>query len=113
MTPISGAAPARGQPAPTATPPPAPATPTPVPALPTPPPERELARDQDGSLTAAGRAKGTLSPPITANDDFYVVTKNADGDPNVDPTTWRLMIDGEVQHPVQLDYATLRALPSP
>ena len=112
-TPASAAAPAPAQAAaPTATPPPAPPAPTAVPALPTPPPERELARDQDGSLTAAGRPKGTLSPPITANNDFYVVTKNADGDPDVDPTTWRLMIDGEVQHPVQLDYPTLRALPS-
>jgi hypothetical protein len=111
-TPVSDAAPAPAQAAPTATPPPAPPTPTAVPALPTPPPERELARDQDGSLTAAGRPKGTLSPTITANNDFYVVTKNADGDPNVDPNTWRLVIDGEVQHPVQLDYATLRALPS-
>jgi DMSO/TMAO reductase YedYZ molybdopterin-dependent catalytic subunit len=111
-TPVSAAAPAPAQAAPTPTPPPAPPTPTPEPALPTPPPERALARDQDGSLTAAGRPKGTLSPPITANDDFYVVTKNADGDPNVDPNTWRLVIDGEVQHPVQLDYTTLRALPS-
>ncbi|MBV9354035.1 MAG: molybdopterin-dependent oxidoreductase [Chloroflexi bacterium] len=112
LAPVSAAAPAAAQLAPTATPPPAPPTPTPEPALPTPPPERELARDQDGSLTAAGRPKGTLSPPITANEDFYVVTKNADGDPNVDPGTWRLVIDGEVQRPVQLDYATLRALPS-
>jgi DMSO/TMAO reductase YedYZ molybdopterin-dependent catalytic subunit len=109
---VVAVAPDPAQAAPTATLPPAPATPTAEPALPTPPPERELARDQDGSLIAAGRPKGTLSPPITANNDFYVVTKNADGDPNVDPNSWRLMIDGEVQHPVQLDYATLRALPS-
>jgi DMSO/TMAO reductase YedYZ molybdopterin-dependent catalytic subunit len=87
------------------------ATATP-PAIPTPPPERQLARNQDGSLTAAGRPKGTLAPAITGNQDFYVVTKNAAGDPLVDPTTWRLAIEGEVQRPIQLDYPTLRALPS-
>jgi DMSO/TMAO reductase YedYZ molybdopterin-dependent catalytic subunit len=114
--------------APTAIPPLTPATPptatsaapiaqpasTPLPTLeplPNPPPRRRLARDKDGSLTAAGRAKGELAPPITSNDDFYVVTKNAIQDPVVDVTTWRLVIDGEVSTPVQLDYRTLRALP--
>ncbi|HEV7662110.1 MAG TPA: molybdopterin-dependent oxidoreductase, partial [Chloroflexota bacterium] len=33
-------------------------------------------------------------------------------DPAVDPATWRLVIDGEVNNPVQLDYRTLRALPA-
>jgi DMSO/TMAO reductase YedYZ molybdopterin-dependent catalytic subunit len=41
-----------------------------------------------------------------------VVTKNAGGDPIVDPASWRLVIEGEVNSPVQLDYATLRALPA-
>jgi DMSO/TMAO reductase YedYZ molybdopterin-dependent catalytic subunit len=86
-------------------------TPTLTP-LPNPPLGRQLARDQDGALTAAGRPKGTLSPPITANDDFYIVTKNAVGDPVVDVESWRLVIDGEVNHPVQLDYRTLLALPA-
>jgi DMSO/TMAO reductase YedYZ molybdopterin-dependent catalytic subunit len=70
-----------------------------------------LARDQEGSLTAAGRPPGTLAPPITSNQDFYIVTKNAVADPVLDANTWRLIIDGEVDHPVQVDYATLRALP--
>jgi DMSO/TMAO reductase YedYZ molybdopterin-dependent catalytic subunit len=87
------------------------ATPTLAP-LPNPPVERQLARDQDGALTAAGRPRGTLSPPITANEDFYIVTKNAVADPVVDAETWRLVIDGEVNHPVQLDYRTLLALPA-
>lgn len=87
------------------------ATPTLVP-LPDPPVGRQLARDQDGSLTAAGRPQGMLSPPITTNDDFYVVTKNAVADPVVDAGTWRLVIDGEVNNPVQLDYRTLVALPA-
>ncbi|MBV8714029.1 MAG: molybdopterin-dependent oxidoreductase [Chloroflexi bacterium] len=80
--------------------------------FPTPAPVRSVARDQDGSLTAAGRRPGTLAPAITDNQDFYIVTKNAVADPIVDAESWRLIIDGEVDHPVQLDYATLLALPS-
>jgi DMSO/TMAO reductase YedYZ molybdopterin-dependent catalytic subunit len=92
---------------------PAPAdTAIPVPVIPLPPPERPLVRNQDGSQMAAGRARGTLAPATTANEDFYVVTKNAAGDPVVDPRTWRLVIEGEVVRPFQLDYLTLRALPS-
>ncbi len=89
-------------------------TPTPAPpaeALPA-PADRALQRSQDGSLTAAGRPHGTLSPPITANHDFYVVTKNAVADPVVDAAGWRLIIDGEIHTPVQVDYRTLRALPA-
>jgi DMSO/TMAO reductase YedYZ molybdopterin-dependent catalytic subunit len=86
--------------------------PTAAPAgFPTPPPAPALARDQEGSLTAARRPPGTLAPAITSNQDFYIVTKNAVADPVVDPNGWRLIIDGEVEHPVQVDYATLRALP--
>jgi DMSO/TMAO reductase YedYZ molybdopterin-dependent catalytic subunit len=85
-------------------------TPTPVP-LPDPPPARRLARDKDGALTAAGRPRGQLAPAITSNEDFYVVTKNAVEDPAVDAATWRLVVDGEVNVPVQLDYRTLLALP--
>jgi DMSO/TMAO reductase YedYZ molybdopterin-dependent catalytic subunit len=87
------------------------ASPTAV-TFPTPAPARALARDQEGSLTAAGRAPGTLSPLITSNQDFYVVTKNAVADPVVDAADWRLIVDGEVDHPVQVDYATLMALPA-
>jgi DMSO/TMAO reductase YedYZ molybdopterin-dependent catalytic subunit len=92
----------------------APATPTAAVAagFPTPPPVRSLARDQEGSLTAAGRPPGTRAPQITSNQDFYIVTKNAVADPIGDANTWRLIVDGEVDHPVQVDYATLLALPS-
>jgi DMSO/TMAO reductase YedYZ molybdopterin-dependent catalytic subunit len=82
------------------------AEPLPVPA------ERQLARNQDGSQTAAGRPSGTLAPRITDNQDFFVVTKNAVGDPVVDGAGWRLIVDGEVGSPVQIDFRTLRALPS-
>jgi DMSO/TMAO reductase YedYZ molybdopterin-dependent catalytic subunit len=89
----------------------APAEPTTTPEpLPNPPPPRRLAREKDGALTAAGRLKGELATPITANDDFYIVTKNAVADPIVDVASWRLIVDGEVNRPVQLDYRRLRAL---
>jgi DMSO/TMAO reductase YedYZ molybdopterin-dependent catalytic subunit len=87
------------------------ATPTPEP-LPVPIAERPLVRNKDGALTAAGRAPGSLAPAITANEDFYIVTKNAVGDPVVDPGGWRLIVDGLVNRAVQFDYRTLRMLPS-
>jgi DMSO/TMAO reductase YedYZ molybdopterin-dependent catalytic subunit len=98
-------------PNPTAASAPPPAAPTAI-AFPTPAPVRAVARDQEGSLTAAGRRPGTLAPPITSNQDFYIVTKNAASDPMLDAANWRLIIDGEVDHPVQVDYATLLSLPS-
>ncbi|MBV9582777.1 MAG: molybdopterin-dependent oxidoreductase [Chloroflexi bacterium] len=111
----SGAPPTAGLSAPTtvvAVPAPVPApTAVAAAAFPTPPPVRTLARDQDGSLTAAGRPPGSLAPPITSNADFYIVTKNAVADPVADANTWRLIVDGQVDHPVQVDYATLLALP--
>jgi DMSO/TMAO reductase YedYZ molybdopterin-dependent catalytic subunit len=86
-------------------------TPTAAP-IPVPAPSRELVRGKDGVLTAAGRVPGTLAPTITSNADFYVVTKNPVADPVVDPINWRLIVDGEVNRPYQIDYRTLRALPT-
>jgi DMSO/TMAO reductase YedYZ molybdopterin-dependent catalytic subunit len=80
--------------------------------LATPPPAPSLARDADGALAGAQRPPGTLAPYITANDAFYAVTKNASGDPSLDAEQWRLVIDGEVAQPVQLDYRLLRQLPA-
>src|SRR5947209_4440942 len=106
-----GGATAAATPSATATTSPASPSPTAAPAgFPTPPPPRALARDQEGSLTAAGRPAGSLAPAITSNQDFYIVTKNAVADPVVDANGWRLIIDGEVEHPVQVDYGTLSAL---
>jgi DMSO/TMAO reductase YedYZ molybdopterin-dependent catalytic subunit len=102
---------ATAAPAPAATAAPAAAAAPTAEALPV-PSERQLARNQDGSLTAAGRPTGTLAPVITANQDFYVVTKNAIADPVVDGNMWRLIVDGEVASPVQIDYRTLRMLPA-
>ncbi|MDE3075633.1 MAG: molybdopterin-dependent oxidoreductase [Chloroflexota bacterium] len=100
-------------PAHTATPPsalaPGPtATPNPFPE---PPPARELPRDKDGALLAVKRTRGQLQAAVTANADFYTVTKNAGGDPRLSATDWRLIVEGAVNKPVQLDYSTLRRLP--
>jgi DMSO/TMAO reductase YedYZ molybdopterin-dependent catalytic subunit len=77
-----------------------------------PPPARQLRRDQDGAILSAGRRPGELAPVVTDNDDFYVVTKNAGGDPELSTAQWRLVLDGEVGRSVQLDYRSLRNLPA-
>jgi DMSO/TMAO reductase YedYZ molybdopterin-dependent catalytic subunit len=71
-----------------------------------------MQRDKDGAVLPSGRTPGQLAAAITDNTDFYVVTKNAAGDPVLHPQDWRLLVDGEVQRSFQLDYATLRRLPS-
>jgi DMSO/TMAO reductase YedYZ molybdopterin-dependent catalytic subunit len=83
-----------------------------TPGLPRPAPERALQRDKDGAVLPSGRPAGQLASEITSNPDFYVVTKNAGGDPELKAEDWRLLVDGEVQRSFQLDYATLRRLPS-
>jgi DMSO/TMAO reductase YedYZ molybdopterin-dependent catalytic subunit len=86
--------------------------PTAASSLPEPPDARELARDRDGAVLASGRRTGELAEPLTSNASFYVVTKNAAGDPILHPDDWRLVVDGEVQRPFEVDYAALRKLPS-
>ena len=80
--------------------------------FPTPAAARQLQRDKDGALTAAARMPGTLAALVTPTEAHYVVTKNAVADPVLDAEHWRLIIDGEVGRPVQLDYQTLRQLPA-
>jgi DMSO/TMAO reductase YedYZ molybdopterin-dependent catalytic subunit len=60
----------------------------------------------------SGRAAGQLASAVTSNRDFYIVTKNAAGDPVLRPGEWRLRVDGEVERSFQLDYGTLRKLPA-
>ena len=96
--------------------PPTPTTPPPAPAqvgpFPTPQEARKLVRDKDGALTAATRAKGELPSLVTPTAAHYVVSKNAVADPVLDANSWRLVLDGEVNRPVQLDYNILRRLPA-
>ncbi|MGI9145762.1 MAG: molybdopterin-dependent oxidoreductase [Chloroflexota bacterium] len=80
--------------------------------LPEPSSSRQLSRDTDGAVLPSGRKPGQLAETTTPTNDFYIVTKNAAGDPVVHPDGWRLLIDGEVDKPFQLDYATLRKLPA-
>jgi DMSO/TMAO reductase YedYZ molybdopterin-dependent catalytic subunit len=77
-----------------------------------PPPARPLRRDQDGAVLPSGRRPGELAAQITSNDDFYIVTKNAGGDPAPNPVQWRLVIDGEVGRTIQIEYMSLRNLPA-
>ena len=87
-------------------------SPTTEPPLPTGSYSKQIARGDEGALTGAGREPGTLAALITPTDRFYYVTKNAVADPVIQPDGWRLAIDGDVRSPVQLDYRTLRQLPS-
>ena len=52
-----------------------------------------------------------LSPEITSNDQFYVVSKNLFSDPDVDAGNWQLTVDGQVDHPFTLSYKELLAQP--
>ncbi len=52
-----------------------------------------------------------LSSEVTANDQFYVVSKNLVSDPNVNGSTWQLTIDGLVAQPSTLNYSELLAQP--
>jgi len=80
--------------------------------LPEPSAIRPLQRDQDGAVLPSGRRPGELADAITSTDNFYIVTKNAGGDPLIHPDDWRLVVDGEVERPFQLDYSALTKLPS-
>lgn len=52
-----------------------------------------------------------LSPEVTSNDQYYVVSKNVFSDPSVDAAGWHLTVDGEVEHPFSVSYNELLAMP--
>ena len=52
-----------------------------------------------------------LSPEVTSNDQYYIVSKNLLNDPVVDGTSWKLVVNGQVQQPFTLTYKELLALP--
>jgi DMSO/TMAO reductase YedYZ molybdopterin-dependent catalytic subunit len=52
-----------------------------------------------------------LSPEVTPNDKFYIISKNL-FDPTLNPKTWKLTIHGLVEQPLQLSLDELKALPS-
>jgi len=51
-----------------------------------------------------------LSPEITPNDQFYIVSKNFT-DPTVSAQEWSLKVTGLVEHPYTLSYSEMLALP--
>ena len=52
-----------------------------------------------------------LSPEVTSNDQFYLVSKNLFSDPTVNGNSWRLAVDGQVDNPFTLTYQDLLAQP--
>lgn len=52
-----------------------------------------------------------LSPEITSNDQFYIVSKNLTADPTVNGNSWHLTVDGQVDNPFTLTYQELLAQP--
>ncbi len=53
-----------------------------------------------------------LSPEITPNDKFYVVSKNVFRDPDVNERNWRLQVKGRVDRQTTLTYDDLKSMPS-
>ncbi|MFQ5878647.1 MAG: molybdopterin-dependent oxidoreductase, partial [Dehalococcoidia bacterium] len=54
---------------------------------------------------------GRPTPETTANEDFYVVSKNF-FDPKVDADDWRLRVGGSAQRMLELTYDDIRHLPA-
>ncbi len=52
-----------------------------------------------------------LSPEVTSNDQFYIVSKNLFSDPTVNGISWRLTVDGQVDRPFTLTYQELLTQP--
>ena len=52
-----------------------------------------------------------LSPEVTSNADYYVVSKNITSDPTVDGGSWQLTVNGEVQNAYKLTYKDITAMP--
>jgi DMSO/TMAO reductase YedYZ molybdopterin-dependent catalytic subunit len=52
-----------------------------------------------------------LSPEVTPNDQFYLVSKNLFSDPTVNGNSWHLTVDGQVNSSFTLTYQELLAQP--
>jgi DMSO/TMAO reductase YedYZ molybdopterin-dependent catalytic subunit len=68
--------------------------------------------ETDDLLQALSDGVPGLSPEMTPNDRFYVVSKNVFRDPVVDARGWRLEVVGLVERPRTLTYDEMRAMPS-
>ncbi len=58
--------------------------------------------------TLSGEA---LPAEVTPNKDFYEVSKNL-SDPSVDISSWKLLVSGLVEHPLEMDYQQLKDMQS-
>ncbi len=74
-------------------------------------PVRPVAAPPDGPGDAAFRTIQGLTPEVTANRRHYVVDESII-DPDVDPASWKLRVDGLVGQPVTLGYDELLSLPA-
>ena len=63
-------------------------------------------------VQAIARGLPGVSPEITPNDKFYVVSKNVFSDPAVSEETWRLEVTGLVERPTTFAYAQIKEMPA-
>ncbi|SDX91918.1 sulfite oxidase [Modestobacter sp. DSM 44400] len=68
--------------------------------------EDMLVHEQD-PYNAEPPVSALAGHPVTAVDTFY--SRNHGPVPDLDPTSWRLRVDGLVEHPVELSLADLQA----
>jgi DMSO/TMAO reductase YedYZ molybdopterin-dependent catalytic subunit len=52
-----------------------------------------------------------LTPEVTSNSAFYVVDESL-VDPDIDPTAWRLAVNGLVTRPLSISYPALKRMPA-
>ena len=69
----------------------------------------QLIPTNEGGRSLAAPPKA-LQQTITPNELFYV-RNHWKGAPAIDMATYRLVVDGEVEHPLSLSYAELQAMP--
>jgi DMSO/TMAO reductase YedYZ molybdopterin-dependent catalytic subunit len=74
-------------------------------------PVKPAALPPDGADDAAFRSIQGLTPEVTPNHRHYVVDESII-DPDVDPGSWKLRIDGLVGQPLTLGYDELLSLPA-
>jgi DMSO/TMAO reductase YedYZ molybdopterin-dependent catalytic subunit len=69
---------------------------------------RQLRDAAGGGVQRSHRGEST--PPVTPNDEFYVVSKNLI-DPQVDGSSWSLHVGGMVANRLEYNYEQLQAFP--
>jgi DMSO/TMAO reductase YedYZ molybdopterin-dependent catalytic subunit len=70
-----------------------------------------VALNKKSQVPAAPDTPDGISPALTSVDDFYVVSKNFI-DPTVSQSSWKLSIEGLVEHPRSYTYNEIRSHPA-